>query len=105
MGLDDLKSYFASMRAAFTDFTVTRPAIVLQGDMVAARTNMSGTFTNVFEQSPVGALEPTGLPMTLRLINIFRYDADGRLAEEWAQYDNIAFLRELGLEMMPASGD
>jgi len=27
----------------------------------------------------------------------FRYDEDGRLAEEWAQFDNLGFLRQLGV--------
>lgn len=98
-----LKTFFASMRAAFSDFSVSRSEIVVHGNLVAARTTMSGVFTHVFEQPVVGALAPTGRPMTLNLINIFRYDADGRLAEEWAMYDNIAWLRELGVEMIPAS--
>lgn len=36
-----------------------------------------------------------------RLINIFRYAPDGRLAEEWAQYDVSAFLAQL---RRPAGG-
>ena len=32
------------------------------------------------------------------LINIFRYDGDGRLAEEWIQTDNRSVLRQLGAE-------
>lgn len=103
MRLTDLKAYFASMRSAFTDFTVSRQAIVVQGDLMGARTTIAGIFTHVFEQSPIGTLAPTGRPMALHLINLFRYDADGRLAEEWAQYDNIAFLQDLGVEMAPVS--
>jgi hypothetical protein len=32
------------------------------------------------------------------LLNIFRYDGDGRLAEEWIQTDNRSVLRQLGAE-------
>jgi hypothetical protein len=32
------------------------------------------------------------------LINIFRYDDQGRLAEEWVQTDNRSRLRQLGAE-------
>jgi len=30
------------------------------------------------------------------LINIFRFDEDGRLTEEWVRTDNRSFLRQLG---------
>jgi hypothetical protein len=32
-------------------------------------------------------------------MNIFRYDEEGRLAEEWVQTDNRSRLRELGAEV------
>jgi hypothetical protein len=32
------------------------------------------------------------------LMNIFRYDDQGRLAEEWVQTDNRSRLRQLGAE-------
>jgi hypothetical protein len=32
------------------------------------------------------------------LTNIFRYDDQGRLAEEWVQRDNRSLLRQLGAE-------
>jgi hypothetical protein len=31
--------------------------------------------------------------------NIFRYDDQGRLAEEWVQLDNLEFLKQLGVEL------
>jgi hypothetical protein len=31
------------------------------------------------------------------VINLFRYDADGRLAEEWVQTDYRSFLTKLGV--------
>jgi hypothetical protein len=34
----------------------------------------------------------------LELMNIFRYDEQGRLAEEWVQTDNRGRLRQLGAE-------
>jgi hypothetical protein len=32
-------------------------------------------------------------------MNFFRYDDEGRLAEEWVQTDNLSFLRELGVDI------
>lgn len=93
---DQLSSYFASLRAAFTDFRLVREQIISDGDHMAARNAFSGVFTNVFTQSPVGPLKPTGKPVQWEAINTFRYDADGRLAEEWVQSDNRSFLVKLG---------
>lgn len=93
---DQLWAYFAACRAAFDDFTVTRQAIVSDGgDYVASRTRFAGTFARPFTMSPAGTLQPNGKRFGYQLINIFRYADDGRLAEEWAQYDVQAFLAQL----------
>ena len=93
-----LKALFAAMRAAFTDFSVTRGIVMVEGDYVGSQTRMTGTFEHEFTASPVGTLPPTGAPFTLNLQNLFRYDSDGRLAEEWVQYDQRDMLRQLGAE-------
>jgi predicted ester cyclase len=94
-----LKAAFADYRASFHDFRVTRQAIVENGAFVSARTTMSGTFTHTFD-TPFGPIAPTGKRATWELINVFRYDADGRLAEEWVQYDYAGFMRQLGVELV-----
>ena len=93
-----LKSFFAAMRHAFTDFTVTRGHIVVEGRFIGSQTTMTGRFEQEFTQSPVGPLPPTGEPFTLRLQNIFRFNDEGRLAEEWTQYDLRDMLAQLGAE-------
>lgn len=102
MNLDGLKAFFAAMRHSFTGFSCERREIISEGAFLAARTTMSGVFENRFELSPSGPVEPNGALMTLELINLFRYDDDGRLAEEWVQYDNLDFLRQLGVDLVPA---
>src|SRR4051812_3754284 len=91
--LDDLKQLWAGMRAAFTDFSVTREAMLVQGNMLAARTRMAGVFDHEYAYSPLGTVQPTGRPVSFQIINFFRYDDEGRLAEEWAQLDNLGLLR------------
>ena len=93
-----LKSYFASLRAAFDDLTVTRDHIVVDGNFVACQTSIAGRFVREFAQSPVGTLPPTGGRVVFELMNIFRYDEHGRLAEEWMQSDTRNSLRQLGAE-------
>ncbi len=101
MKLDGLKAFFASMRHSFSGFSCERREIISAGAFLAARTTMSGVFENRFDESPIGPVEPNGATVTLELINLFRYDADGRLAEEWVQYDNLDFLRQMGVKLVP----
>jgi predicted ester cyclase len=95
---EGLKGYFASLRAAFDDLTISRGIMVVEGDYVACQTTIAGTFAREFTRSPVGRLPPNGSRVVFELINIFRYDDQGRLAEEWVQTDNRSRLRQLGAE-------
>lgn len=95
---EGLKGFFASLRAAFDDRTISRVIIVAEGDYVACQTTTSGTFVREFTHSPVGPLPPNGNRVVFELTNIFRYDDQGRLAEEWVQTDNRSRLRQLGAE-------
>jgi hypothetical protein len=61
------------------------------------RTTFSGDFTRVFTYSPIGPVEPTGEHLEWEVIGTFRYDDDGRLAEEWVQTDYRSFLTKLGV--------
>jgi predicted ester cyclase len=98
MDYEGLKGYFASMRAAFDDLTISRGIMVVEGDYVACQTTIAGTFAREFTHSPIGPLPPNGSRVVFELTNIFRYDERGRLAEEWVQTDNRSRLRQLGAE-------
>ena len=95
---EGLQAYFASLRAAFDDRTISRGIMVVEGDNIACQTTIAGTFVREFTQSPVGPLPPNGSRVVFELSNIFRYDEQGRLAEEWIQTDNRSLLRQLGAE-------
>jgi predicted ester cyclase len=93
-----LTAYFASIRAAFDDRKITRGIIVAEGSTAACQTWIEGTFTHEFTQSPAGPLPPNGARIVMDLINIFRFDEDGRLAEEYVRTDYRSLLRQLGAE-------
>jgi predicted ester cyclase len=93
---DGLKGFFASMRAAFDDLSISRGIMVVEGDHIACQTTITGTFAREFTHSPVGPLPPNGKRVVFEIMNIFRYDDQGRLAEEWVQTDNRSRLRQLG---------
>ncbi len=91
-----LTNYFKSLREAFENRTIKRGIIVADGDYVSCQTWIEGTFVKEFTQSPVGTLPPNGQHIIFNLINIFRFDKQGRLVEEWVQTDNRSLLRQLG---------
>jgi predicted ester cyclase len=93
---EDLRAYFAALRASFTDYTISRAQLLVDGNFVIARTVMAGRFDKEFAYTPVGTVQPNGKQIEWELINIFRYTEDGRLVEEWVQTDTYDFLRQLG---------
>lgn len=70
--------------------------MVAEGNHVACQTWIEGTFAREFTQSPVGPLPPNGRRIVWDLLNLFRFDDEGRLVEEWARTDYRSFLRQLG---------
>jgi predicted ester cyclase len=93
---EGLQGYFAALRSAFDDLTIKRGIVLVEGNYVACQTTIAGTFARQFTHSPAGTLPPNGQRVTFELTNIFRYDDEGRLAEEWIQTDNRSVLRQLG---------
>jgi predicted ester cyclase len=91
-----LTGYFRSLRAAFDDRTIRRGIIVAEGEYIACQTWIEGTFVRPFTQSPAGRLEPTGARVVMDLMNIFRFDDEGRLVEEHVRTDQRSILRQLG---------
>jgi len=93
-----LTNYFKSIRAAFDDRSIRRAIIVVEGRYIACQTWMEGRFVREFTQSPAGPLPPNGQRVTWDLSNIFRFDDQGRLVEEWVRTDYRSFLRQLGAQ-------
>jgi predicted ester cyclase len=90
-----LTNYFKSIRAAFDDRSIKRGIIIAEGNYISCQTWIEGTFVREFTQSPQGTLPPNGQRIVFDLMNIFRFDDQGRLVEEWVQTDNNSLLRQL----------
>jgi predicted ester cyclase len=97
LSFDQLDAYFASLRAAFSGLRLVREQIIAESNFLAARTTFSGDFTGVFTYSPIGPVQPTGQHLEWEVIGIFRYNDDGRLAEEWVQTDYRSLLTKLSV--------
>lgn len=94
-GYPGLIAYFAAIRAAFDDRSIRRGIIVAEGEYIACQTWMEGTFLREFTHSPTGPMPPNGRRVVWDLMNIFRFDDQGRIVEEWVRTDNRSFLRQL----------
>ena len=69
----------------------TLSQMIAQGDKVAYVSTMSGTHTG-----PMGGFPATGRKFTVVNIVIQRLE-DGKVAETWVSWDNVAMLSQLGL--------
>jgi hypothetical protein len=90
-----LMNYFKSTRAAFDDRSIRRGTIVAEGNHIACQTWIEGRFVREFTHSPAGLYLPTANASSG---NIFRFDDQGRLVEEWVRTDYRSFLRQLATE-------
>jgi predicted ester cyclase len=88
--------YFAALRCALDDRSIRRGITLVEGNYLACQTSIEGTFVGEFTHSPAGPLTPNGQRVVWSLTNIFRFDEDGRLVEEWGNSDNRSVLRQLG---------
>jgi predicted ester cyclase len=93
---DGLAAYFQSLRNAFDNRKITRGIVVVDDNHIACQTTIEGDFVREFTQSPVGSLPPNGQHVVFELINIFRYDDEGRIEAEYIQTDNRSLLQQLG---------
>lgn len=96
-----LKAFFAIMRKALEGFVCERHDLIVKGDMIGARTVMSGRFTAPLSTPNFGEIRPNGKEVKLEIVNFFRYDGNGKLIEEWVQYDNLGWYKQLGLDLNP----
>lgn len=60
------------------------------GDRVVARWTGTGT-----HRGELMGIEPTGLPISVDAISIFRI-ADGKITEEWTVWDALGLLQQVG---------
>jgi steroid delta-isomerase-like uncharacterized protein len=93
-GRAGLVSICEKLWTAFPDLTYTCEDVIADGDRVACRLRIRGTNSGplLFTRMPLPA---TGKTMEYEAIHIFRV-VDGRLAETWAQRDELGMLRQLG---------
>ena len=77
------------LHQSFPDLVITVEDLIAEGDKVAARLTARGTHRGAFR-----GIAPTGRAVTWAGIRIFRI-ANGKIAEHWANWDDLSLLRQL----------
>jgi steroid delta-isomerase-like uncharacterized protein len=88
------RSFLASM----PDQRIDIDMLIAEGDKVAAYATYSGTQTG-----PMGDFSATGNWAESRFLAFFRIE-EGKIAELWVEWDNLAMLTQLGLFPPPTDG-
>ena len=96
-GSETIKGEIEYFRNAVPDLTYTIEDQIAEGDKVVTRYTVSGTHQGEF--FGVGA---TGERITMSGIMIDRFDEDGKMVEEWPEYDLLGVMQQLGA--VPAPG-
>ena len=91
-GVEAAKQFAASYREAFPDLETTIEDQVAEGDKVATRFTARGTHQGEMEE-----LGPhTGERIEMTGITVERF-SDGKIAEDWTNYDALGMMQQLGL--------
>ena len=101
---EDFMGFIMAARAAFPDLQATADPVIAEGEWVALRFTMTGTFENelAFPSLPE-AIPPSGDPVVLTINVILRFNEDGQIVEEWDEYDNLGWFTQLGI--LPPMGE
>ena len=90
-GPEGVKSFISQMRAALADMTSTTEHEVVDGDVLIDHLTVRGTHAGDLMGFPA-----TGRPVEFELVDINRFDDEGRVVEHWAVMDTLGLLQQIG---------
>jgi steroid delta-isomerase-like uncharacterized protein len=91
LGVDGLKGFFRTMRAAFPDLKAEPVEVMATDDHVAMRYTLSGTHQGEFQGVP-----PTGKSFKVSALQLARFE-DGRCVERWGSTDELGMMKQLSI--------
>jgi predicted ester cyclase len=97
---EEMAATLSAMRDALTGFEMATPVTFLDGNRAATIRTIKGTFDRELS-SPNGVIAPNGNPVRVEMNCVIRFDEEGRIAEDWTQFDNLGFLTQLGVVPAP----
>ncbi len=88
-GIQAWKKMFLSFRSSFPDMATTLEHLIEEDDKVAVRHRWTGTHEGEYLGVP-----PTGIRVTFTGNDIYRV-VDGKIVEEWSEFDELGILRQI----------
>ncbi len=87
---DEWSRFVRGMKEAFPDMYIHVDELFTSGDRLCYRMTVSGT-----NKGELLGLPPTNRKISIRTIGIMRF-RDGKIVEEWENYDELGMLRQVG---------
>ncbi len=90
-GIEGIRGFMSLIFTAFPDFHAEVEDMVAEGDKVAIRSVISGTF-----KGPFAGIPPTSQHTQWSVTAIYRF-VDGKVAEAWEDVDMLGAFQRLGV--------
>lgn len=92
--IDDLAAMF--VYAPDTRIEV-HPINMGSGNLTAVMGVLEGTFTEPMPTGDGNFIQPTGKAFKIKMVTIGRWNDEGTMDEEWLMWDNLTFMKQIGL--------
>jgi steroid delta-isomerase-like uncharacterized protein len=97
-GVEGAREFIQGYKSAFPDVKITAEEVFGERDLVAVRWTGRGT-----HQGELMGIAPTGKQVTVTGISISRHADDGKIVEEWSNWDALGMMVQLGVAQAPVS--
>ncbi|WP_225728937.1 MULTISPECIES: ester cyclase [unclassified Nocardia] len=95
-GPQGVKDFITGLRSVFADMHVTYENEVVEGDKAVQHITVAGIHAGEFL-----GIAPTGRRVAFEVVDINRFDRDGRIVEQWSIADLFSVLRQIGAPTDP----
>jgi predicted ester cyclase len=96
--LTGLKMFIRALREGMPDLQCPMAEVVAEGDRVAGRFSLQGT-----HRGSLLGIPATGHQVAAGVMVIARFDESGKWVEDWASWDQLGMLQQLGVIPAPAA--
>lgn len=87
-----MRDLIALTTRALSNLEITSDMLLAEGDLVAQRVTLRGTFASEFFDTP-----PTDVELEAGFNIIYRFNDSGQIAEQWIEFDVSYLTTEVGL--------
>jgi predicted ester cyclase len=94
---EGLKLFIRALREGLPDLQCPVKEVVAEGDHVGGRFSLQGTHTGLLLGIP-----ETGKRVDVGVMVIARFDESGKWVEDWASWDQLGMLQQIGVVPSPA---